>query len=87
MAPLVSLPHLGRLSVDAKDDWMPHLAAMPRLRFLLIQDTTASDDGFVALSRSRSIESLWGRRCHNLGTRGFLALAGMPALEISGSVA
>lgn len=81
MAPLVSLPRLGRLSVDAKDDWMPYLAAMPRLRFLLIQDTTASDDGFVALSRSRSIESLWGRRCHNIGTRGFLALAEMPALR------
>ena len=81
MAPLVSLPRLGRLSVDAKDGWMPYLAAMPRLRFLLIQDTTASDDGFVALSQSRSIESLWGRRCHNLRTRGFLALADMPALR------
>jgi len=81
MLPLVSLPRLGRLSVDAKDDWMPYLAAMPRLRFLLIQDTTASDDGFVALSRSRSIESLWGRRCENLRTRGFLALADMPALR------
>jgi Leucine-rich repeat (LRR) protein len=81
MAPLVSLARLGRLSVDAKDDWMPYLAAMPRLRFLLVQDTTASDDGFVTLSRSKSIELLWGRRCHNLGTRGFLALGGMPALK------
>ena len=81
MKPLVSLPHLERLSVDAKDDWMPHLAAMSRLRFLLIQDTRAGDDGFVALSRSRSIEAIWGRRCQHLRSRGFLALAEMPALR------
>ena len=60
---------------------MPHIAAMPRLRFLGAQDTLAGDDGFVALSRSRSIEYIWGRRCHNLRTRGFLALANMPALR------
>ncbi|MFI5209046.1 MAG: hypothetical protein ACHQ2E_01260, partial [Gemmatimonadales bacterium] len=35
----------------------------------------------VALSRSRSIEFIWGRRCHNLGTRGFQALAQMPGLR------
>jgi hypothetical protein len=81
MKPLVSLPHLERLSVDAKDDWMPYLAQMPHLRFLLVQDTTAGDDGFVALSRSRSIEIIWGRRSEHLGTRGFLALAEMPALR------
>jgi Leucine Rich Repeat (LRR) protein len=81
MKPLVSLPHLERLSVDAKDDWMPHIAAMPRLRFLLVQDTTATDDGFVALGRSSSIELIWGRRCLNLRNRGFLALAQMPALR------
>ena len=28
-----------------------------------------------------SIEYIWGRRCHNLGTRGFLALSEMPALR------
>jgi hypothetical protein len=54
---------------------------MPRLRFLGCQDTVAGDDGFVALSRSRSIEHIWGRRCHNLRTRGFKALAEMPALR------
>ena len=81
MKPLVDLPNLGHLGVDAKDDWMPYIAAMPRLRFLGAQDTTAGDDGFVALSRSRSIEYVWGRRCHNLGRRGFTALADMPALR------
>jgi hypothetical protein len=81
LAPLVDLPRLGWLSFDAKDDAMPYIAAMPELRFLLCQDTSAGDDGFVALSRSRSIQYIWGRRCHNLKSRGFSALATMPALR------
>lgn len=81
MDPLLSLPHLGALSVDARDDWMPAIAAMPRLQYLGIQDTAAGDDGFVALSRSRSIQFIWGRRCHNLRSRGFAALASLPALR------
>ena len=81
LEPLVALPRLGALGVDARDDWMPYVAAMPRLRFLGAQDTAAGDDGFVALSRSPSIEYIWGRRCHNLRRRGFMALAGMPALR------
>lgn len=78
---LTALPNLGLLGVDAMDDWMPHIAEMPRLKFLIAQDTVAGDDGFVALSRSRSIEYIWGRRCHNLRRRGFLALATMPSLR------
>jgi Leucine-rich repeat (LRR) protein len=81
LEPLVSLPNLTWLAVDAKDDWMPYIAQMPALRFLGIQDTVAGDDGFVALSRSTTIERIWGRRCHNLRTRGFLALAQMPRLR------
>jgi hypothetical protein len=79
--PLVSLPRLGALSLDAKNDWMPYVAAMPRLQHLGVQDTAAGDEGFVALSGSRSIEYIWGRRCHNLRRRGFIALAQMPALR------
>jgi hypothetical protein len=60
---------------------MPHIAAMPRLRFLGAQDTVAGDAGFTALSRSRTLEYIWGRRCHNLRTRGFQALANLPALR------
>lgn len=78
---LIDLPHLGWLAFDAKDDSMPHIAAMPRLRFLMCQDTVAGDEGFVALSRSQSIENIWGRRCYNLGGRGFAAMANMPALR------
>jgi hypothetical protein len=80
LAPLAQLPHLGMLAFDARDDSMPYIAAMPVLRFLMAQDTVAGDDGFVALSRSKSIELIWGRRCHNLRRRGFQALANMPAL-------
>lgn len=46
----------------------------------MCQDTEASDDGFVALSRSRTLEHLWGRRCYNLRRRGFVALAEIPTL-------
>ncbi|HYT66607.1 MAG TPA: hypothetical protein VEL51_09330 [Vicinamibacterales bacterium] len=81
LEPLASLPNLGWLGVDAKDDWMPYIAAMPKLRFLGAQDTSAGDDGFVALSRSQTIEYIWGRRCHNLQRRGFMSLASMPSLR------
>ncbi len=81
MEPLISLPTLGALWVDATDDWMPSIARIPRLRSLGIQDTTAGDEGFSALAKSQSIEQIWGRRCHNLGTRGFIALSTMPALR------
>lgn len=81
LEPLASLPNLGWLGADAKDDWMAYIAELPRLRFLGAQDTVAGDEGFVALSRSRTIEYIWGRRCHNLRRRGFTALANMPALR------
>jgi Leucine Rich repeat len=80
LAPLVDLPHLGSLAFDATDAAMPYIAAMRELRFLMIQDTVAGDDGFVALSRSQSIEHIWGRRCHNLRSRGFAAMASIPRL-------
>ena len=60
---------------------MNQIAALPRLRFLMCQDTVAGDEGFVALSRSHSIEYIWGRRCYNLRRRGFGALAAMPRLR------
>jgi hypothetical protein len=81
LEPLIELSNLTVLSVDAKDDWMPAIAAMPKLRALSAQDTTAGDEGFIALARSRSLEYIWGRRCHNLRRRGFAALAEMPALQ------
>ncbi|HEY4303743.1 MAG TPA: hypothetical protein VGM82_04715 [Gemmatimonadaceae bacterium] len=81
LAPLVDLPRLGMLGVDAVDASMPFIAAFPALRFLMCQDTSTSDDGWVALSASRTLEQIWGRRCHNLRGRGFEALAKLPALR------
>jgi ankyrin repeat protein/Leucine-rich repeat (LRR) protein len=81
LAPLARLPNLGRLAVEAHDETMPYIARMPHLRFLMIQDTDAGDDGWMALSQSQSIEQIWGRRCYNLRSRGFRALANMSALE------
>jgi hypothetical protein len=48
---------------------------------LMGQGAVASDDGFAALSRSQTIEYIWGRECPNLGGRGFTALAAVPALR------
>jgi ankyrin repeat protein len=84
LAPLTRLPNLGLLGCAGKlcnDEAMRHIAAMPRLRMLMAQGTVASDDGFEALSRSRTIEYIWGRGCPNLTGRGFVALAAMPALH------
>ena len=81
LAPLAGLPNLAALAFDAKDADMPYIAALPRLRHLVCQDTVAGDDGFAALGRSSSLEYLWGRRCHNLRNRGFAALANIPTLK------
>jgi len=81
LAPLTALPHLEWLGFDATDESMLHIAALPHLRFLMCQDTLATDDGFEALSRSTTLEYLWGRRCHGLTSRGFRALSTMPALR------
>jgi hypothetical protein len=81
---LVHLPNLRALGADGRlsdDVAMRHIAAIPELRRLRCQGTIATDDGFEALSRSKTIESIWGRECPNLGNRGFIALSRMPALR------
>lgn len=80
LEPLVGLEHLGWLAFDARDDAMPVIARFPHLRFLGCQDTPASDAAWAELGRSRSIEAIWGRRCHGLGDKGFAALSRMPRL-------
>lgn len=47
----------------------------------MCQDTRAGDAGFTHLSRSRTIEYIWGRRCYNLTGPGFAALARMTSLR------
>jgi Leucine Rich repeat len=84
---LMGLPNLASLGCDGElsdDQAMRHIAAIPRLRKLRAQGTVATDDGFLALSRSASLERLWGRECPNLTGRGFVALSKMPALRTLG---
>ena len=84
VAALIPLPRLGLLGWGGAlcdDTAMRHIAAMPHLRMLQAQGTVATDDGFAALSRSQTLEYLWGRECPNLTGRGFTALSRMPALR------
>ena len=84
LARLVDLPNLGFLGCEGKlcdDDAMRQIGAIPRLRMLMGQGTVATDAGFAALSRSQTIEYIWGRECRNLTGRGFAALSTMPALR------
>jgi hypothetical protein len=81
LANLSSLGCDGKLSDDAA---MYHIAAMPQLRKLRAQGTVATDKGFVALSRSTSLEQFWGRECPNLSGEGFVALSKMPRLRVLG---
>ena len=83
-AHLVQLPNLESLGCDGKlsdDAAMGHIAAIPRLKRLRVQESVATDDGFVSLGKSKSIESIWGRVCPNFGNRGFRAFSKMPALR------
>lgn len=84
---LAHMPRLVSLGCDgdlADDRAMRHIAAIPRLRNLRAQGAIASDDGFACLSRSATLEKLWGRECPNFTGRGFLALSRMPALRVLG---
>ena len=84
LSALAALANLGFVSIngDRCDDVAFHqMGALPRLRMLLAQGPVATDAGFVALGRSRSLEYLWGRECPNLRGRGFAALTAIPSLR------
>ena len=81
LEPLMALPRLGWLGHDAGDRGLAQAGLLPHLRMLMSQDTEAGDEGFVGLSRSRTLEYIWGRRCYNLTGRGFAALSTMPSLR------
>lgn len=78
---LSNLGFVGCPGARCDDTAMRHIAAIPTLRMLMAQGTVATDDGFVALSRSKTLEHIWGRECPNLTGRGFAALANLPALR------
>jgi ankyrin repeat protein len=84
LAPLAAMPNLQFFSCSGElcdDDGMRAIGTLPRLRMLLAQGTVATDEGFVALSRSRTLEYFWGRECPNLRGRGFASLARMPSIR------
>jgi hypothetical protein len=78
---LANLGLVGCQGQHCDDEAMRRIAALPRLRLLMGQGTVAGDAGFEALSRSPSLEYIWGRECPNLTGRGFTALASMPSLR------
>jgi hypothetical protein len=63
---LSNLGYLGCQGQLCDDDAMRHIAALPKLRMLMGQGTVATDEGFRSLSRSHTIEYIWGRECPNL---------------------
>jgi hypothetical protein len=86
-AHLVHLPNLASLGCDgalSSDAAMRHIAAIPRLKNLRAQESAASDEGFVALSQSKTLEGFWGRECAGFGSRAFVAFANMPSLRSLG---
>jgi hypothetical protein len=86
-AHLLHMPNLITLGCDGElsdDVALGHIAAMPRLKRLRIQESVATDDGFVALAGSQTIEGIWGRVCQNFGSRGFIAFSKMPSLRSLG---
>ena len=81
---LIDLPNLASLGCDgelATNLSFRHIAAIPRLRRLRAQEAVATDEGFEALSRSKTLEKFWGRECPHFGSRGFVALSRMPKLR------
>jgi hypothetical protein len=83
-AHLIDLPNVESLGADGEltdDETMRHIAAMPRLRRLRAQSTPAGDEGFEALSQSRTLERFWGRECPNFGSRGLAAFSRLPSLQ------
>jgi len=83
-AHLAALPNLRSLGADGElsdNVSMRHMAAIPRLRKLRAQSAVATDEGFEALSQSRTLEEFWGRECPNFGSRGFVAFSRMPSLR------
>jgi hypothetical protein len=81
LAGLPNLVFLGCQGDRCDDAAMRSIAALPHLRMLMGQGAVAGDDGFIALSRSPTLEYFWGRECPNLRGPGFAALAALPALR------
>jgi len=78
---LPNLVFLGCQDAHCDDEAMGHIAAIPRLQMLMGQGAVATDAGFAALARSRTLAYFWGREAPNFGRAGFAAFAEMPSLR------
>jgi ankyrin repeat protein len=86
-AHLARMPGLEKLGCDGRlsgDVAMAHIGRMPRLKHLRAQESAATDEGFVALARSKTLEGFWGRSSEGFGDGGFRAFSKMPALRSLG---
>ena len=78
MSALEALNFHGQLVTDRV---LREIAAIPRLRWLHAQDVASGDEGFVALGRCTTLETVTLRVCHAVTDRGVAALAQLPRLE------
>jgi hypothetical protein len=86
-ARLVDMPHLEVLGADGKlsdNASMKYFAAMPRLKRLRAQENAATDEGYVALSKSKTLEGFWGRHSEGFGSKGFAVFSMLPSLRSLG---
>ncbi|MBI4905102.1 MAG: ankyrin repeat domain-containing protein [Acidobacteria bacterium] len=84
LTPLREMANLGWFGIGGDlcdDSAMRHIGELAKLRMLMAQGTVASDLGFEALSRSRTLAYIWGRECPGLGPVGFRALSRLPELR------
>jgi hypothetical protein len=84
LEPITRMANLEYFSCDGAkvdDVALEVIARMPRLRMLQAQGAVATDLGFQSLSKSRTLEYLWGRECPNLSGPGFTALCSLPELK------
>ena len=87
LAHIAGLKSLSAMNCDGRicdDAAMRHFAAIPGLRKLVAQEAVCTEDGWIALSKSKTLQFLWGRECPNFGSRAFAALSKMPALRALG---
>jgi hypothetical protein len=84
LAHLANLQALGCDGDLSGDTAMEHIAGIASLKRLRAQESAATEEGFVALSRSRTLEGFWGRQCDGFGSRAFRAFSAMPALRSLG---
>ncbi len=81
------MANLGSLGCDgtlSDDRAMRYYAEVPRLRKLRAQGSAATDEGFISLARSATLESFWGTGGAGIDRSRFAALSKMPSLRVLG---